>query len=94
MITDVVLGRLSRLSRIEIKDNEKEKIKNLLDKDIDDVKNIDSVDTEGLEPLINPIDIILKTNEDIVSDGDKQEELMKCAPQSMYNYFIVPKVVE
>ncbi|MBR2141188.1 MAG: Asp-tRNA(Asn)/Glu-tRNA(Gln) amidotransferase subunit GatC [Rickettsiales bacterium] len=94
MITDAVLGRLSRLSRIEIKDNEKEKIKNLLDKDIDDVKNIDSVDTEGLEPLINPIDIILKTNEDIVSDGDKQEELMKCAPQSMYNYFIVPKVVE
>ncbi len=32
--------------------------------------------------------------EDIVSDGDKQEELMKVAPKSMYNYYIVPKVVE
>ena len=95
MITDEKLNKLAKLARIEIKDNEREKIKSLLDLDIESVKDISSIDTDGLEALTNPYDMILNNiQEDIVSDGDKQEEIIKCAPQSMYNYFTVPKVVE
>ena len=31
---------------------------------------------------------------DVVSDGNKVEELMKCAPKELYNYFVVPKVLD
>lgn len=95
MITDEKLNKLAKLARIEIKDNEREKIKSLLDLDIESVKDISSIDTDGLEALTNPYDMILNNiQEDVVSDGDKQEEIINCAPQSMYNYFTVPKVVE
>ncbi|MBO4956243.1 MAG: Asp-tRNA(Asn)/Glu-tRNA(Gln) amidotransferase subunit GatC [Rickettsiales bacterium] len=95
MITDEKLNKLAKLARIEIKDNEREKIKSLLDLDIESVKDISSIDTDGLEALTNPYDMVLNNiQEDVVSDGDKQEEIINCAPQSMYNYFTVPKVVE
>ena len=95
MITDEKLNKLAKLARIEIKDNEREKIKSLLDLDIESVKDISSIDTERLEALTNPYYIILTNiQDDIVSDGDKQEEIINCAPQSMYNYFTVPKVIE
>lgn len=95
MITDEKLNKLAKLARIEIKDNEREKIKSLLDLDIESVKDISSIDTDDLEALTNPYDMVLNNiQEDVVSDGDKQEEIINCAPQSMYNYFTVPKVVE
>ena len=86
------LKKLAKLARIEIEDEDK--ILSLLNQDIETVKSIDEINTDGLEPLNNPYEIELDMKEDIVSDGDKQEELMKVAPKSMYNYYIVPKVVE
>lgn len=95
MITDEKLNKLAKLARIEIKDNERERIRSLLDLDIESVKDISNINTEGLDALINPYDIVLTNiQDDVVSDGDKQEEIVKCAPQSMYNYFTVPKVIE
>ena len=86
------LKKLAKLARIEVEDEDK--ILNLLNQDIETVKSIDEINTEGLEPLNNPYEIELDMKDDIVNDGEKQEELMKVAPNSMYNYYIVPKVVE
>lgn len=86
------LKKLAKLARIEIEDEDK--MLNLLNQDIETVKSIDEINTEGLEPLNNPYEIELDMKDDIVNDGEKQEELMKVAPNSMYNYYIVPKVVE
>lgn len=86
------LKKLAKLARIEIEDEDK--MLNLLNQDIETVKSIDEINTEGLEPLNNPYEIELDMKGDIVNDGEKQEELMKVAPNSMYNYYIVPKVVE
>lgn len=86
------LKKLAKLARIEVEDEDK--ILNLLNQDIETVKSIDEINTEGLEPLNNPYEIELDMKDDIVNDGEKQEELMKVAPNSMYNYYVVPKVVE
>ena len=86
------LQKLAKLSRIEISDTDK--MLTLLDQDIDGVKSIYDINTDGLKPLNNPYEIELELHDDIINDGDKQEELMKCAPNSMYNYYVVPKVVE
>ena len=65
-----------------------------MNNDISTVKTIYDIDTENLEPLTNPYDMILETHEDIVTDGNKVKILMDCTPDSMYNYFIVPKVLD
>ncbi len=94
MLDNKSLQKLAKLARIEIKKEDEEKILNLLNNDIITVKAVNDIDTSGLEPLINPYDMQLIVHKDEITDGDKQEELMKCASKSMYNYFIVPKVVE
>lgn len=88
------LEKLAKLARIEIKDKDKSKLLELLNNDISTVKTIYDIDTENLEPLTNPYDMILETHEDIVTDGNKVKILMDCTPDSMYNYFIVPKVLD
>ncbi len=88
------LEKLAKLARIEIKDKDKSKLLELLNNDISTVKTIYDIDTENLEPLTNPYDMILEAHEDIVTDGNKVKILMDCTPDSMYNYFIVPKVLD
>ena len=86
------LQKLVKLSRIEIINPEK--MIELLNQDINGVKSIYEINTDNWEPLNNPYEIELILHNDEVSDGDKQQELMECAPNSMYNYYTVPKVVE
>lgn len=88
------LEGLVKLAKIEIKDSDKERILNLINADVTGVKGIEEINVDNIEPLINPYDMLLEMHNDIVSDGNKQKELMDCAPKSMYNYYIVPKVVE
>lgn len=88
------LKKLANLARIEILEKDKDKLLTMLNSDIDIVKAIYDVDTNILEPLTNPYDMQLEMHNDEISDGDKQEFLMQCTPKNMYNYFIVPKVLE
>jgi aspartyl-tRNA(Asn)/glutamyl-tRNA(Gln) amidotransferase subunit C len=94
MINKNELQKLAKLARIEVGIDDENRIIGLLNNDIESTKEIYNVDTDGLDVLINPYDMYLETHEDVVTDGDKQQELMECAPKSMYNYFVVPKVVE
>ncbi|MDR1494686.1 MAG: Asp-tRNA(Asn)/Glu-tRNA(Gln) amidotransferase subunit GatC [Rickettsiales bacterium] len=88
------LQRLEKLAMIEIKEKDRENIMNLVNSDIVQVKTLYEVDTNGLEPMTNPYDIRLEVYEDIVSDGGRREELLKCSPQTMSNCFVVPKMIE
>ena len=88
------LEKLAKLARIEIKEEDKARLLGLLNDDINTVKAIYDIDTEGLEPLVNPYDMVLETHEDVVTDGNKGDTIMSCTPESMYNYFIVPKVLD
>ncbi|MDR2077576.1 MAG: Asp-tRNA(Asn)/Glu-tRNA(Gln) amidotransferase subunit GatC [Rickettsiales bacterium] len=88
------LRKLEKLAMIEIKDGDLVRILSLVNTDIADVKTLYDIDTEGLEPLINPHDMILEVCVDDISDGNLGKELMKCAPDSKFGYFVVPKVIE
>lgn len=88
------LKKLANLAKIEILEEDKSKLLAMLNSDINTVKTIYNIDTDKLEPLTNPYDMQLEMHNDKISDGDKQELLMNCTPKNMYNYFIVPKVLE
>lgn len=88
------LEKLAKLARIEVKEEAKARLLELLNDDINTVKAVYDINTDGLEPLTNPYDMVLETHKDIVTDGNKGDIIMSCAPESMYNYFIVPKVLD
>ncbi len=88
------LNKLCKLARIYIKPEDTNKFLDLINGDLELLEALDKIDTSNLKELVNPYDIELKTYEDIVSDGNVVDELMKCAPKELYNYFVVPKVVK
>ncbi len=93
-IDETRLKKLCKLARIEIKTEEVENYLNLLNSDLEKLEALDDINTDGLEPLSNPYDMVLRQYPDVVSDGNKVDDLMKCAPKELYNYFVVPKVMD
>ena len=88
------LKKLCKLAKIEIKSDEVENYLNIINSDLEKLEALDNINTDGLEELTNPYDMELRQYPDVVSDGDRVDELMKCAPKELYNYFVVPKVME
>jgi len=88
------LLKLCRLAKIEIKTDEVENYLRIINADLEKLDTLDAIEVDGLDALVNPYDIELRTYPDIVNDGNRVNELMKCAPKELYNYFVVPKVME
>lgn len=93
-ISEKDVTKIARLSRIEIKDDQKPEIAAKLDKIIDWMENLNEVDTSNVEPLSNVHQIALPLAKDVVSDGGIAEEVLKNAPDAKYGYFTVPKMIE
>jgi aspartyl-tRNA(Asn)/glutamyl-tRNA(Gln) amidotransferase subunit C len=58
------------------------------------VETLNEVDTKNVEVITNIHNIAMTMADDEISDGDITEEVLKNAPNSKYNYFTVPKVIE
>lgn len=58
------------------------------------IKQVEKVDTTGVEPLFSVIDHSITMRDDIVNDGNIAEQIVQNAPLTQENFFLVPKVVE
>jgi aspartyl-tRNA(Asn)/glutamyl-tRNA(Gln) amidotransferase subunit C len=94
MVTESQLKKLAKTTRLEIKEEEVQKYLDLMNKDLKGVEDVLKVNVDGYENLSNPYDMELRKYSDEVSDGDKADKLMKNAPQSLYNYYVVPKIID
>ena len=65
-----------------------------MDEIIEFFDKISEVDTEGVEPMVQPVyDEKNKLREDVVTNGDMREELMNSAPVSDKDYYVVPRSI-
>ena len=85
---------ISYLSRLRIDKEKEEKIVQDLDNIIEFVDQLNDVDTSEITPLANPLEKTAKTRKDIVTAKNLKKELLKIAPSSNEDYFLVPRVVE
>jgi aspartyl-tRNA(Asn)/glutamyl-tRNA(Gln) amidotransferase subunit C len=93
-VTKDEITKIARLSRIEIEDSKKEELAAQVGKIINWVGELNEVNTDGVEPLCNVHDSVLRLNKDEVSDGNIAGDVLKNATDAKYNYFTVPKVIE
>ena len=54
----------------------------------------DSINTDDIAPLANPLEKKAPKREDLVTSKSRKEAFLLNSPESDQNYFIVPKVVE
>lgn len=86
--------RIGRLARIRIEDDEVETYQGELNAILGFVEQLEEVDVSGVEPMTSVTPMRLRRREDKVTDGGIPERIVRNAPLSEDNFFMVPKVVE
>ena len=93
-VDEATVRRIARLARIRITDAEAKGLVKELSGILNWVEQLDEVDTKSVEPMTRVVPIELKKRDDVVTDGDIADDIVKNAPMTEDHYFVVPKVVE
>lgn len=86
--------RIAHLARIAIKEEEVEHLKGELNAMLAFVEQLSEVDVTGVEPMTSVTPMAMKKRVDEVTDGGIAEDIVRNAPVTEDNFFLVPKVVE
>jgi aspartyl-tRNA(Asn)/glutamyl-tRNA(Gln) amidotransferase subunit C len=85
---------VARLARLALGDDEIDRMVPELNNILGWVEQLAEVDTDGVEPLTAVIENRLRLRDDVVSDGDCRDDILKNAPDAQHGFFAVPKVIE
>lgn len=87
------IDKIAFLARLKLGDDEKQKIADKLALVLSHFEKISEVDTQGVEPLVTPIEIeqVLRVDQAVMELTP--EEILKNAPAKQGNLFKVPPVI-
>ena len=86
--------RVARLSRIAVSEDEANTMLGQLNGILGFVEQLSEVNVDGVEPMTSVTPVAMKKRADVVTDGDKADDIVANAPATDRNFFLVPKVVE
>lgn len=88
------VAHIATLARIKLPASEQDKIAGELSHILTWIEQLAEVDTTGVEPMTSVAAMRLPTRDDVVSDGNRQDDIVGNAPAPTRGFFTVPKVVE
>jgi len=86
--------KIASLARLAVSEREVEAMAPELNNILGWIEQLGEVDTDGVAPLAAVIPNSLRLREDIVTDGNRRDEVLANAPQAEHGFFAVPKVIE
>ena len=86
--------RVARLARIALEEERVEPMMAELNGILGWVEHLQEVNVEGVAPMTSVVEQKLKMRDDVVTEGDNADALMKNAPGGEDHFFVVRKVVE
>jgi len=86
--------KVSELARLEFKKEEIEKFTEQLGNILEYIEKLNELDTDNVEPTSHVLDISTPLREDKVVEWLSAEEVLKNAPESEDDFFVVPQVIE
>lgn len=86
--------RIAHLARIRVSEDEARGLEKELSGILDWVKQLDEVDTKGVEPMTRVVAGEMAQRTDVVTDGEIADKITANAPLTDDHFFVVPKVVE
>ena len=86
--------RIAHLARIAVPESEIGHLQGELNAMLAFVEQLQEVNVEGVEPMTSVMPMAMKKRANIVTDGGIAGDIVKNAPASEDNFFLVPKVVE
>lgn len=86
--------KIAHLARLGINDADVSAYAQNLSSILDLVEQMNSVDTDNVEPMAHPTDAVQRLREDEVRESNQRECFQKIAPQVEDGLYLVPKVIE
>ena len=93
-ITKEMVDYVSELSRLRLDEGSKEKMRGELERILAYMDVLNTLDTEGVEPMSHVFPVKNVLREDEVKPSTPRAELLKNAPVPDEEAFLVPKAVE
>jgi aspartyl-tRNA(Asn)/glutamyl-tRNA(Gln) amidotransferase subunit C len=88
------VARIATLARIEVPEAHQERLAGELSQIVRWIEQLSEVDTAGVEPMRSVMPLPQRWRDDMVSDGQREVQILGNAPRAHDGYFVVPKVVE
>ncbi|MCI5107863.1 MAG: Asp-tRNA(Asn)/Glu-tRNA(Gln) amidotransferase subunit GatC [Pseudomonadales bacterium] len=86
--------KIAHLARLHISDAEADEVTNRITDILALIDQMQSVNTEGVEPLAHPLDVVQRLRPDVVTEENQREVLQNLAPATEDGLFLVPRVIE
>lgn len=93
-VDNETVKKIASLAKLQVEDGKLEETKQEFNKILNWVEELNEVNTDNVEPLFSVNKEALNMREDIVTEGNISEKIIKNAPKQEFGYFVVPKVVE
>ena len=93
-VTKDDVRKVARLSRIAVTDAHAEELVGELNGILNWIDQLNEVDVDGVEPMTSVVETTLPMREDVVTDGNIQDQVLANAPRSEDGFFVAPKAVE
>ena len=93
-IDNEIVENIAELTQLEIAQEELSVIGNKMSEVLALVEEMQAVDTSGIEPVSNPLDVTQTLRPDIVTSGDNREIYQSFAPETRNGLYLVPKVID
>ena len=86
--------KIAHLARLEVIDADVPEYVRNLSNILDLVAQMDSVDTDNVEPMAHPMEMAQRLREDVVTETNQRDHFQQIAPQTENGLYLVPKVIE
>lgn len=93
-VDEKTVRRIAHLARIKLDDADVEPMMKELNGILGWVEQLGELNTDGVEPMTSVVAQKLRWREDVVNDGNIQEDVLKNAPEAQFGFYAVPKVIE
>jgi aspartyl-tRNA(Asn)/glutamyl-tRNA(Gln) amidotransferase subunit C len=88
------VAHIATLARIKLPETEQDRIAGELSHILTWIEQLSEVDTDGVEPMTSVAAMTMAMREDVVTDGNRRDDILANAPEEANGFFVVPKVVE
>lgn len=93
-VDEATVRHVARLARIKVSGQEATSLQRELTAILEWVEQLSEVDTSSVEPMTRVDGVPLPKRADVVTDGGMADAIVRNAPLTEDNFFVVPKVVE
>ena len=94
IISDETIEYVGILAKLELSEEEKEQAKKDMGSMLDYIEMLNQLDTSEVEPMSHVFSVNNVFREDVVTNGDDREDIIKNAPAQKEGSFKVPKTVD